>query len=73
MKFCRDCKWYFKIADAFINPIGGFRDAHRCKRPETDVVTGVSAPTDGNCYSMRTWNSLGCGVEGRWFEPKEDK
>jgi len=61
MKICKDCKWLdFKEYGTAI-----------CVSPNNgiDLVTGNLQPRDPrqNRYQLET---IGCGMEGKWFEPK---
>jgi hypothetical protein len=61
MKICKDCKWLdFKEYGTAI-----------CVSPNNgiDLVTGNLQPRDPrqNRYVLE---NIGCGQEGKWFEPK---
>jgi len=61
MKYCIDCKWLKE----------GKYTNEMCHSPkiDRDLVTGELVPRDAkmNRYNLET---IGCGREAKWFEPK---
>jgi len=61
MKICKDCKYYTVAkygTDTCVSPNNG-----------VDLVTGELQTRQAkmNRYQLET---IGCGMEGKWFEPK---
>lgn len=55
--FCSDCRWFEKrtwIPDT-------------CQHPNVGISVVTGKPNFKYCSEIRAW---GCGVEGKWFEPK---
>jgi hypothetical protein len=65
MKICKDCKHYKEKNGTHIY---GTNDCHSPNNG-IDLVTGVLQTRDAkmNRYNLET---IGCGMEGKWFEPK---
>lgn len=66
LRLCKDCKWYKKDWSARITGFGDTFDL--CLNPlvTENVVTGKF--NGRYCDSVR--KSQGCGMEGKYFEPK---
>ena len=74
-KFCKDCKWADYGPEKDIHPISTV-----CLHPSATVgkvslVTGKAYPTTLSCLDQR-WclatPSGFCGIEGQYWEPRED-
>lgn len=68
LKFCKDCKYHFKIVDLGI-------DISRClhPRPTNRILSEDGIKSYNTCSDQRngkqTWNDR-CGPSGHYFEPK---
>ena len=85
MKYCKDCKWCAFPEYVVENDNESMDSCAQCNHPkniikkiEESYVTGGNIDRSyrrGICCGLRVYNGTEddrfCGVDARWFEPKE--
>lgn len=67
LKLCKDCVWYKKDWGARLSGYGDTFDL--CINPILTGANPVTGKTKGGfCDTMRKFH--GCGMDGKFFEPK---
>jgi hypothetical protein len=67
MKYCKDCKYHYL---SFLDRVLLLNENAICIKNRS-LVTG-EMNSRMFCTALRCY-SLDCGVEAKWFEPKENK
>lgn len=77
--FCKDCKFYKRPIVAPPKGMPIYNHDPVCLHPSAPLpalflVSGSDIHRE-SCFSMRLQDISGdtCGLEGKWFEPKEEK